>query len=49
MHATERVLRRKEQHLFWSVDSYSHEEGRNLRIGNRLFYEDPYQGVEPSG
>ncbi len=41
LHATERVLRRKEQHRFWGVDCYSHQEDRNLRIGNRLFYEDP--------
>ena len=49
LHATERVLRRKEQHRFWGVDCYSHEEDRYLRIGNRLFYEDPDQQVEPSG
>ena len=48
MHAAERVLRRKEQHRFWGVDSYSHEEDRYLRIGNRTFYEDPDQEVEPS-
>ena len=48
IHATERVLRRKEQHRFWGVDSYSHEEDRYLRIGNRTFYEDPDQEVEPS-
>ena len=48
LHATERVLRRKEQHRFWGVDSYSHEEDRYLRIGNRLFYENPDQEVEPS-
>ena len=49
MHATERVLRRKEQHRFWGVDCYSSDEGRYLRIGNRSFYEDPDQEVEPSG
>ena len=49
LHATERVLRRKEQHRFWGVDGYSHEEDRYLRIGNRLFYENPDQAVEPSG
>ena len=49
LHATERALRRKEQHRFWGVDCYSHEEDRCLRIGNRLFYEDPDQAVEPSG
>ena len=48
IHATERVLRRKEQHRFWGVDCYSHEEDRHLRIGNRTFYEDPDQEVEPS-
>ena len=48
LHATERVLRRKEQHRFWGVDCYSSEEDRYFRIGNRLFYEDPDQEVEPS-
>ena len=48
LHATERALRRKEQHRFWGVDSYSHDEDRYLRIGNRTFYEDPDQEVEPS-
>ena len=48
LHATERALRRKEQHRFWGVDSYSHEEDRYLRIGNRTFYENPDQEVEPS-
>ena len=48
LHATERVLRRKEQHRFWGVDSYFHEEDRYLCIGNRVFYEDPDQEVEPS-
>ena len=48
LHATERSLRRKEQHHFWGVDCYSHEEDRYLRIGNRVFYEDPDQEVEPS-
>ena len=48
LHAAERVLRRKEQHRFWGVDSYSHEEDRYLRIGNRVFYEGPDQEVEPS-
>ena len=48
LHATERTLRRKEQHRFWGVDCYSHEEDRYLQIGNRLFYEDPDQEVEPS-
>ena len=48
LHATERVLRRKEQHRFWGVDCYSSEEDRYFRIGNRLFYEDPDQEVDPS-
>ena len=48
LHATERALRRKEQHRFWGVDCYSHDEDRYLRIGNRTFYEDPDQVVEPS-
>ena len=48
LHATERVLRRKEQHRFWGVDCYSHQEDRYLRIGNRVFYDDPDQEVEPS-
>ncbi len=48
IHATERVLRRKEQHRFWGVDCYSSEEDRYLRISNRTFYEDPDQEVEPS-
>ena len=48
LHATERGLRRKEQHRFWGVDCYSHKEDRYLRIGNRVFYEDPDQAVEPS-
>ncbi len=48
LHATERVLRRKEQHRFWGVDSYSNEEDRYLRIGNRVFYEDPDQEVQLS-
>ena len=39
LHATERSLRRKEQHRFWGADRY-------FRIGNRLFYEDPDQTVE---
>ena len=49
LHTTEKALRRKEQHRFWGVDCYSSEEDRYLRIGNRLFYEDPDQAVEPSG
>ena len=49
LHASERVLRRKEQHRFWGVDCYSHEEDRYLRIGNRLFYENPDQGGRTLG
>ena len=45
LRATERVLRRKEQHRFWGVDSYSHEEDRYLRIGNRTFYEYDKYGM----
>ena len=48
LHATERVLLLAEQHRFWGVDCYSDEEDRYLRIGNRLFYENPDQEVEPS-
>ena len=48
IHATERVLRRKEQHRFWGVDCYCHQEDSHFRIGNRVFYEDPDQEVEPS-
>ena len=47
LHVTETVLRRKERHRFWGVESYSHEEGRYLRIGNRMFQEDPDEQVEP--
>ena len=49
IHATKRVLRCKEQHRFWGVDCYSQEEDRYFRIGNRTFYDDPDQEVEPSG
>ena len=48
LHASERVLRRKEQHRFWGVDCYSSEEDRYFRIGNRTFYDDPDQEVESS-
>ena len=48
LHVSERVLRRKEQHRFWGVDCYSSGEDRYFRIGNRTFYEDPDQEVEPS-
>ena len=48
LHATERVIRRKEQHRFWGVDCYSSDEDRYLRIGNRTFYEDPDEQVEHS-
>ena len=48
LHATERVLRRKEQHRFWGVDCYLSDEDRYLHIGNRTFYEDPDEQVEPS-
>ena len=48
LHATERVLRRKERHRFWGVDCYSSREDGYLRIANRSFYEDPGQEIEPS-
>ena len=48
LHATERTLRRKEQHQLWGVDAYLHDEDRYLRIANRVFYEDPDQEVQPS-
>ena len=49
LHATERALRRKEQHRFWGMDCYSYQEDRYLRIGNQLFHSDPDLAVEPSG
>ncbi len=48
IYATERILRRKEQHRLWGVDAYLHEEDRYLRIANRVFYEDLDQQVSPS-
>ena len=48
VHATQRILRRKEQHQLWGVDAYLHDEDRYLRIANRVFYEDPDQQVNPS-
>ena len=48
LHATERALRRKEQHQLWGVDAYLAAEDRYLRIANRVFYEDPDQEVRPS-
>ncbi|WP_420621396.1 hypothetical protein [Candidatus Poriferisodalis sp.] len=48
LHATERVLRRKQEHRFWGLDSYTHEQDHYFRIANRVFYEDPEQTVEPS-
>ena len=48
LHATERVLRRKEQHQLWGVDAYVQAEDRYLRIANRVFYEDPDQEARPS-
>lgn len=48
MHASERILRRKQQHRFWNLDCYSDEQQRAFRISNRVFYEDPDQVLEPS-
>ena len=48
LHATERILRRKQEHRFWGLDTYTHEHDRYFRIANRVFYEDPEQTVEPS-
>ena len=48
LHATERVLRRKQQHRFWGIDCYVAHQDRCFRIANRVFYEDPEQTVEPS-
>lgn len=48
LHATERILRRKQQHRFWNLDCYVARERRTFRIGNRVFFEDPEQEVEPS-
>lgn len=48
LHATEHILRRKEQHQLWGIDAYLHDEDRYLRIANRVFYEDPDQEVSPS-
>ncbi len=48
LHATERILRRKQEHRFWGLDTYTHEHDRYFRIANRVFYEDPGQTVEPS-
>ncbi|MXX79792.1 MAG: hypothetical protein F4Y69_02020 [Chloroflexi bacterium] len=48
LHATERALRRKQDHRFWNLDCYSAQRKRLFRISNRAFYEDPEQRVEPS-
>ena len=48
LHATQRILRRKEQHQLWGVDAYLADEDRYLRIANRVFYEDLDQVVQPS-
>ncbi|WP_419920782.1 hypothetical protein [Candidatus Poriferisodalis sp.] len=47
LHATERILRRKQEHRFWGLDTYTHEHDRCFRIANRVFYEDSEQTVEP--
>ncbi len=48
LHATERVLRRKQTHRFWGVDCYLADDDRYLRIADRRFYEDPDERAEPS-
>ena len=48
LHATERILRRKQQHRFWGLDCYVADQDRYFRIENRVFYEDPEQTVEPA-
>ena len=48
LHATERIVRRKQEHRFWGLDCYVAEEDRYFRIANRVFYENPNQTVEPS-
>ena len=48
LHATNRVLRRKQAHRFWNLDCYVARERRTFRISNRVFYDDPEQEVEPS-
>ena len=48
LHATERIVRRKQEHRFWGLDCYVAEEDRYFRIANRVFYENPQQTVEPS-
>ena len=41
LHATERVLRRKEEHRLWGVEAYVHGEDRHLRIANRCSMRTP--------
>ena len=48
IHATERALRRKRDHRLWGVDCYLHQEGRYLRISNRMFHDGADLEVEPS-
>ena len=48
VHATERVVHRKQIHRFWGLDCYVAAEDRYLRIANRFFYENPQYPVEPS-
>ena len=48
LHATERVLRRKQTHRFWGVDCYLADDDRYLRISDRMFYEEPDERAEPS-
>ena len=48
LHATDRVLRRKQDHRFWNLDCYVARGRRAFRISNRVFYQDPNEEVEPS-
>ena len=48
LHATERVLRRKQMHRYWGIDCYVAAADDYLRIADRRFYEDPEERVEPS-
>lgn len=45
---TERIVRRKQSHRYWSLDCYVAAEDRYLRAADRSFFEDPQYPVEPS-